>query len=82
MGSLTSWGPETLLLGPGSELPLLTAQEAAAKFVQGIVEGHILIPSDDRLWDILRNWADDPDAFIRRKIAEVARGELGMPVRS
>jgi hypothetical protein len=65
--------------GPGSQLRLLSAQEAAERFVSGMAEGRILIASDDALWDILRDWAADPDAFIRDRIAASARGETGLP---
>jgi NAD(P)-dependent dehydrogenase (short-subunit alcohol dehydrogenase family) len=79
-GSMTSWTPDAPLRGPGSHLPLITADLAAVRFADGIADGRILIASDDALWDIVRHWAADPDAFIRGKIAEVARGEHGVPI--
>ena len=78
--SMTNWTPDAPMRGPGAHLPLLTAEVAATRFADGIRDGRILIPSDEALWDIVRSWAADPDAFIRRKIAEVAQGEMGLPV--
>jgi len=77
--TMRNWTPDAPMRGPGSQLRLLTAQEAAERFVSGMAEGRILIASDDALWDILRDWAADPDAFIRDRIAASARGETGLP---
>lgn len=77
--TMTTWTPEAPMRGPGSELRLMSARDAAAKFVNGLEEGRILIASDDALWDIVRRWADDPDAFIRSKIAQFESGYSGMP---
>ena len=77
--SMTNWTADAPLRGPGSNLRALTADEAATKFADEIAEGRVLIASDDALWDIVRRWADDPDAFIRDRIAQVAAGDLGVP---
>lgn len=79
--SMTSWTPDAPLRGPGAHLAVMTAEAAAAKFCDGIRDGRILIASDEALWDIVRRWAEDPDAYIRDKIAEFARGETGAPGR-
>jgi NAD(P)-dependent dehydrogenase (short-subunit alcohol dehydrogenase family) len=78
--TMTSWTPDAPMRGPGASLPPLTAEVAATRFADGIAAGRILIPSDEALWDIVRDWAADPDAFIRAKIAEVSRGDFGLPV--
>jgi NAD(P)-dependent dehydrogenase (short-subunit alcohol dehydrogenase family) len=78
--SMTSWTANAEFRGPGSNLRTLTAEEAAVKFADGIAEGRILIASDDALWDTVRSWADDPDAFIRRRIAGASAGDLGVPL--
>ncbi|HUD92693.1 SDR family oxidoreductase [Sphingobium sp.] len=77
--SMTNWTPDAPLLGPGAALMMLTAEEAANRFADGIAEGRIMIASDDALWDIVRRWADDPDAFLHNRIGAVARGDLGVP---
>lgn len=78
--TMTSWTADAPMRGPGGHLPLLTAEVAAKRFADGIRDGRILIPSDEALWEILQSWAADPDAFIRAKIAAIARGDLGLPV--
>lgn len=78
---MPNFSPDAPMRGPGAGLSLLSAEEAARRFADGMAAGRILIPSDEALWDILRDWAADPDAFVRRKIAEAARGEWGMPAR-
>lgn len=77
--AMTNWSANAPMSGPGSNLKLLTAEEAAQAFARGMSEGRILIPSDDALWDLLRQWAADPDAFVRAKIAAVTAGDPGMP---
>jgi len=77
--SMRNWTPDAPMRGPGSQLRLLSPEEAAERFVAGMAEGRILIASDDALWDILRDWAADPDAFIRARIEAFARGDAGLP---
>jgi len=77
--SMRNWSPDAPIRGPGSQLRMLSPEEAAERFVAGMAEGRILIASDDALWDILRDWAADPDAFIRARIEAFARGEAGLP---
>jgi NAD(P)-dependent dehydrogenase (short-subunit alcohol dehydrogenase family) len=77
--SMRNWTPDATMRGPGSQLRLLSPEEAAERFVAGMAEGRILIASDDALWDILRDWAADPDAFIRARIKAFSRGEGGLP---
>jgi len=77
--SMRNWSPDAPIRGPGSQFRLLSPEEAAERFVAGMAEGRILIASDDALWEILRNWAADPDAFIRARIEAFARGEAGLP---
>jgi NAD(P)-dependent dehydrogenase (short-subunit alcohol dehydrogenase family) len=77
--SMRNWTPDAPMRGPGSQLRLLSPEEAAERFVAGMAEGRILIASDDALWDMLRDWAADPDAFIRARIEAFGRGEAGLP---
>lgn len=65
--------------GPGSETQLMLPQQVAVKLADGMRDGEILIPSDDVAWEIVKRWADSPDGFIRSKIEEFARGEVGRP---
>ena len=79
--SMRNWSPELPMLGPGSRYAFMTAEAAAAKFADGIAAGQIMIASDDTVWDDVRAWASDPDAFIRARIAKAEQGEYGIPER-
>jgi NAD(P)-dependent dehydrogenase (short-subunit alcohol dehydrogenase family) len=77
--SMTSWTDSCPMRGPGSELELKLPEEVAVTLSDGMHDGAILIPSDPKAWDILRRWAESPDAFLRAKIAEFAAGDVGAP---
>ncbi|HET9628900.1 MAG TPA: SDR family oxidoreductase, partial [Novosphingobium sp.] len=77
--TMTNYSPNLPMRGPGAGLGLLTTGQAAQRFADGMEAGRILIPSDEGLWSILRDWAADPDAFVREKIAQAQRGEWGLP---
>ena len=66
--------------GPGTETRLMMPEELAVVLADGMAQGKIMIPSDPVAFDIVKRWADDPDAFIRSKIAEFAGGERGNPM--
>lgn len=65
--------------GPGTETALLLPEVLAVKLSDGMAAGEVLIPSDDVAFAIIQRWAEDPDAFVRGKIAEFAAGEAGRP---
>ncbi len=78
--SMTNWTQDCPMRGPGAQTQLMLPQRVAVKLADGMRDGHILIPSDDVAWDIVRRWADSPDDFIRSRIEEFARGETGRPM--
>lgn len=80
MASMTSWTEDCPLRGPGAETTLLLPDEVARVLADGMADGRILIPSDPVAFDIVKRWAESPDAFIRAKIDEFARGDRGNPV--
>ncbi|MNC93004.1 hypothetical protein D3C83_95380 [compost metagenome] len=45
----------------------------------GMRDGRVLIPTHEESWDTIRRRGDDPDGFIRAKIAEFAAGNSGLP---
>lgn len=80
MDSMTSWTENCPMRGPGAETTLLLPDEVARILSDGMRDGRILIPSDPVAFDIVRRWADDPDGFLRAKIAEFAHGDSGTPL--
>lgn len=79
MDTMTTWTQDCPMRGPGSELELMLPQDVATVLADAMEAGAILVPSDRKAFDIVRRWADDPDGFIRGKIAEFERGERGAP---
>jgi len=79
MDSMTSWTENCTLRGPGSETTLLLPEQLATELSDGMAAGRIIIPSDPVAFDIVKRWAENPDAFIRAKIAEFESGNTGSP---
>ena len=79
MDTCTEWTEGCELRAPGKETTLLLPEQVAVVLADGMAEGRILIPSDPVVFEIVRRWAENPDAFIRSKIAEFAAGDRGNP---
>jgi len=79
MDGMTNWTPDLPMYSPGRETVLITAEQLAATLADGMRDGRILVPAGDEAFDIVRRHAEDPDAFVRRKIAEFAAGDYGTP---
>ena len=79
LDTMTSWTEDCPMRGPGKETTLLLPETVANKLSDGMRGGEVLIPSDDVAFDIVRHWAASPDAFIRARIDEFARGDDGRP---
>ena len=77
---MANWTPDLPMYGPGDETTLLSAEAVANTLSDGMREGRIIIPSDDVAFEISRRHAADPDAFVRLKRDQFARGEVGMPI--
>lgn len=81
MAGMKSWSVGVEMAGPGRELQIKTAEDVACTLADGMENGRIIIPTHEDVWETLaRHWAD-PDAFIRAKIEEFARGDYGRPGR-
>jgi len=80
LDTMTSWTDDCPMRGPGRETTLMLPEAVATVLADGMCEGKILIPSDDVAFDVVKRWAQSPDAFIRAKIAEFAAGDRGNPV--
>jgi hypothetical protein len=75
----TNWGENCTLIGPGSELLMIQPADIAKTLADGMRDGAIMIPSHTEAWDTVKRWAQSPDEFIRQKISDFARGEVGIP---
>jgi NAD(P)-dependent dehydrogenase (short-subunit alcohol dehydrogenase family) len=82
MNSMKTWSSNVAFRGPGSQYEVTTAEEAAVTLANGMRDGRVLIPTDPKVWDVMRRHADSPDTFIQGKIDEFARGDLGKPSSS
>jgi len=76
---MTNWTPDLPMYSPGKETVLITPQRLAVTLADGMCDGRILVPAGEEAFDILRRHANDPDAFVRAKIAEFAAGDYGTP---
>lgn len=79
-GKMRTFTPDAEFRGPGSELAMKTAAEAATTLAEGMEAGRIVIPTDEQAWAAVRDHGADPDGFIHGKIAQFAAGDLGRPV--
>lgn len=75
----TSWSENCAMIGPGADLDMLQPADVAITLSDAMRDGAILVPSHGQAWDTIKAWADSPDAFLRGKIADFARGEVGVP---
>jgi len=79
LDSMTSWTSDCPMRGPGSELELKLVDEVATRLADGMLDGKVLIPTDEKAWAIIQRWAASPDAFLQAKIDEFASGDDGRP---
>ena len=66
--SMRNWTPDAPMQKPGAELEMMEPAVVASRLADAMCDGRILVASDDALWDIVRRWAADPDAFLRERI--------------
>jgi NAD(P)-dependent dehydrogenase (short-subunit alcohol dehydrogenase family) len=81
MQGMKTWSDNVAMRGPGTQFKLMTADEAAIVLADGMSAGRVIIPTHDEVWDVVREHAASPDAFIDKKIAEFASGNSGLPGR-
>jgi len=79
LDTMTSWTPDCPMRGPGSELELKLVDEVATRLADGMRDGKVLIPTDEKAWEIIQRWAASPDGFMRRRIEDFASGDDGRP---
>jgi NAD(P)-dependent dehydrogenase (short-subunit alcohol dehydrogenase family) len=82
MHGMKTWSKDVAFRGPGSQYEVITAEQAAVILADGMSCGRVVIPTDPKVWDVIRQHADSPDEFIQGKIDEFARGDYGKPSAS
>jgi NAD(P)-dependent dehydrogenase (short-subunit alcohol dehydrogenase family) len=82
MSNMKTWSANVAFRGPGSQYEVITAERAATVLADGMADGRVVIPTDPKVWDVIRRHAASPDAFIQEKIDEFARGDYGKPSSS
>ena len=79
MNGMKTWSENVAFRGPGSHYKVITPAQAAVVLADGMRDGRILIPTDEAVWGDIQEHGASPDAFVRKKIEEIKRGELGKP---
>ena len=75
------WSENVVMRGPGSHLGVKSQEHAATVLADGMITGRIIIPTHEEGLEIIREYADSPDAFVHRKVEEFERGASGLPGR-
>lgn len=81
MQGMKSWSENVAMRGPGRQFGLITAEQSAVILADGMRDGRIVIPTDEKVWEVMRRHAASPDQFIREGIDAFAAGDLGLPGR-
>ena len=68
-----------VMRAPGSHLAVKTQQETAAILSDGMKQSKIIIPTHEDVWGDLKEAAQNPDEFIRKKHREFLEGDNGKP---
>jgi NAD(P)-dependent dehydrogenase (short-subunit alcohol dehydrogenase family) len=79
IGSMPTFSGDMPMVGPGKHLRVKSQEEAATILADGMAAGRMMIPTDEALWESLKEWAPDPDAFIHAKVKAIASGDSGRP---
>jgi len=75
------WSESVIMRGPGRHLAVRSQEHAATVLADGMVAGRVIIPTHEEGLEIVRKRGEGPDAFVRAKIDEFARGDSGLPGR-
>jgi NAD(P)-dependent dehydrogenase (short-subunit alcohol dehydrogenase family) len=76
------WSENVIMRGPGKHLTVKSQEEVAKILADAMCAGHVIIPTHQEGWEIVRRRGASPNDFIREKLEEFARGESGLPPRS
>jgi NAD(P)-dependent dehydrogenase (short-subunit alcohol dehydrogenase family) len=81
MSNMKTWSSNVAFRGPGSQYEVISAGDAAVILADGMRDGRVVIPTDPKVWEVIRHHAASPDTFIQEKIDAFARGDYGKPGR-
>jgi len=77
---MKTWSDDVVVRGPGSHIRLMSAEESAVIYCDGLEGGQFLIQSHPQeTAAMLAQYAYSPDNFIFDKIGKFACGESGLP---
>jgi NAD(P)-dependent dehydrogenase (short-subunit alcohol dehydrogenase family) len=79
MTGMKTWSQDVAFRGPGAQYRVISPEQAAAILADGMRDGRVVIPTDEKVWDDIRAHAASPDAYIAAKAAAFAGGDLGKP---
>lgn len=79
MNSMKTWSENVAFRGPGSQYAVISAEQAAIILADGMRDGRVIIPTDEKVWADIQSRAASPDTFIQAKAEAFARGDLGKP---
>jgi NAD(P)-dependent dehydrogenase (short-subunit alcohol dehydrogenase family) len=75
------WSDNVIMRGPGSDLAVKSQDEVAKILADAMEQERILIPTHEKGWETMRDYAASPDDFIRTKADDFAQGRSGLPGR-
>jgi hypothetical protein len=77
---MKTWTPNAPFRGPGSQYDVITPAQSAVILADGMRDGRVIIPTDEKVWPVIQSHAASPDAFIAAKIAAFEAGDSGLPL--
>jgi NAD(P)-dependent dehydrogenase (short-subunit alcohol dehydrogenase family) len=78
--TMKTWTPNAPFRGPGSQYDVITPAQSAVILADGMRDGRVIIPTDEKVWPVIQSHAASPDAFIAAKIAAFEAGDSGLPL--
>ncbi len=77
--SMKVYSDDVPMCGPGSDLTVFSQAKVARILADNMQQGKILIPTHEPGWDTIAARGQDPDGFVRKKSADLAAGNPGIP---
>lgn len=79
-GSANNWSEGVPMVGPGGDYRLMTPQQSAEVFCDGMEAERVIILAQEHIsLGYLQQFATSPDQFIDERIEQYARGDDGLP---